>query len=199
MEQITRSLNSEIAQEGNILRGVGAVFYNGEQGSEYNLYGNVWERVSPSAFRSSLERQGEVLSTFNHDTGKPLGRTPNTLKLWIDERGLNYEIDLPNTTLGNDIKEMIRRKDIRGSSFIAGIKKAVWSEEGTKRIRTLTELDLIEVGPVTLPCYGATSGKLQLRGQELEQVQKEEMDWIAKLETERRIAKAKKLLDELTI
>lgn len=150
------------------------------------------------AFRSSIERQGEVLSTFNHDVSKPLGRTPDTLKVWIDERGLNYEIDLPNTTLGNDIKEMVRRKDIRGSSFIAAVKKSEWSDEGKKRVRTLTELDLVEVGPVTLPCYGATSGKLQLRGQELEQVQKEERDWIARMETERKIAHAKKLLKDIT-
>jgi hypothetical protein len=34
-----------------------------------------------------------------------------------DDHGLHYEIDLPDTTLGTDVAELLRRGDISGSSL----------------------------------------------------------------------------------
>lgn len=196
-EQIARSFFSEVSEEANTLTGLGTPFYNGQEGSEYNLYGNVFERISPVAFAKSLEK--EILCTFNHDISKPLGRTPNTLKVWVDEQGLKYSVDLPNTTTGNDVKEMVKRGDLRGSSFLGFVNKISWSDEGRKRIRTIEEIDLIELGPVTMPAYGATNGKLSLRSQELVEIKQEEENYVAKLETERRIERAKQLAKEMGI
>ena len=39
------------------------------------------------------------------------------LRLWTDQRGLGYEIDVPDTTAGRDILEYVRRGDVRHSSF----------------------------------------------------------------------------------
>ncbi|MCG4548531.1 HK97 family phage prohead protease [Mediterraneibacter faecis] len=44
---------------------------------------------------------------WNHDTSRPLGNTKtDTLRFNTgDTTGLNYDIDLPNNTWGNDVRE----------------------------------------------------------------------------------------------
>ena len=55
---------------------------------------------------------------FNHNwLGLPLGATDAaTFRFEIDDFGLRVEIDLPDTTLGQDIEELVRRGDVRGMS-----------------------------------------------------------------------------------
>ena len=45
----------------------------------------------------------DVKLFLNHDSGNLLGRTKSgTLQLSVDEVGLKFRCELPNTTLGND-------------------------------------------------------------------------------------------------
>ena len=54
-----------------------------------------------------------------------LGRTASgTLKLSVDDTGLIYETELPNTTLGNDVYEMVNRGDFYESSFMFTVNDA---------------------------------------------------------------------------
>lgn len=92
-------------QRSKLIREWGEVFY---------------EVIEPSAPDNVLADGGlNVIATIDHNRSKMLGRTKSgTLVLTKDSRGLKYTIELPNTTLGNDIAEMIERGDYFESSFI---------------------------------------------------------------------------------
>lgn len=79
-----------------------------------------YEVIEPSAPDNVLKDPGlNVIATVDHWREKMLGRTKSgTLVLTKDERGLKYTIEVPDTTLGNDIYEMIKRGDYFESSFI---------------------------------------------------------------------------------
>jgi phage head maturation protease len=79
------------------------------------------------------------------------------MRLSTDDVGLRYEIDLPNTNEAKSIRELVSRGDLRGSSFGFIATREDWSVEGDKEIRTLLDLDLKDVGPVTMPAYNATT------------------------------------------
>ncbi|MCB5640427.1 HK97 family phage prohead protease, partial [Erysipelatoclostridium ramosum] len=65
------------------------------------------------------ENGSEIKALWNHDTSRPLGSTKtDTLRFNMgDTTGLNYDIDLPNNTWGNDVRESVKRGDVDGSSF----------------------------------------------------------------------------------
>ena len=56
------------------------------------------EVIAPGAFARTLSENSDVRALFNHNWDNVLGRTKNgTLKLEEDERGLKFEVELPNT------------------------------------------------------------------------------------------------------
>jgi HK97 family phage prohead protease len=150
----------ELRQEGetNRLAGYAAKFYDdADSGTQYNLGRDIVERISRTAFTRALEERQDVVALFDH-SGLPLGRTSSgTMRLSTDHVGLRYEIDLPNTNEAKSIRELVSRGDLRGSSFGFVATREDWSVEGDKEIRTLLDLDLKDVGPVTMPAYNATT------------------------------------------
>ncbi|MEF7566439.1 HK97 family phage prohead protease, partial [Bacillus infantis] len=77
-----------------------------------------------------------------------------TLRLYEDDIGLRFELDLPNTTLGNDAYETIKRGDVDGVSFGFSMRKQEWDEADPDNIvRTITQADLFEISPVGFPAY----------------------------------------------
>ncbi len=102
-----------------------------------------------------------------------------TLRLSEDANGLKYEFDAPNTTLGNDLLEMIRRGDVNQSSFGFTVDDDTWEERDGKMIRTINKVKkLYDVSPVTYPAYhDATVAVRNLRQQkETEETKEEEID-----------------------
>jgi HK97 family phage prohead protease len=120
---------------------------------------DFYERIDPNAFSIVTERRGrksalETRALFNHDPNHILGRFPNTLRMTVDEQGLKYEIEMPESR--SDIVEAIQRGDIRGSSFsfILSPGGDEWSVEEGRSIRTVKSVAaLVDVGPVTYPAY----------------------------------------------
>jgi len=112
------------------------------------------EQFKKGAFAESLTNDDQ-LALWSHDTSKVLGRTKNgTLRLFEDEIGLRFELDLPNTTLGNDAYETIKRGDIDGVSFGFHMKVEEWDESDKDNIiRTISKAKLVEISPVALPAY----------------------------------------------
>lgn len=138
--------------------------------------GSFRERIQPGAFRKSLAN-GDIRAFWNHqDDELPLGRTSSgTLRLNDGEDGLDFEIDLPDTTRGRDLAVSMARNDVRGMSFGFISSRDNWSEGGT--IRTLIEADLIELSVVNDPAYSsATVGfrSLDAAKRSLEAWQKEQ-------------------------
>ena len=159
IERRTATEGVELREEGETLTAVGyaAVFDRLSQ----NLGGFV-ERIAPGAFRSTL-KQADVRALFNHEADHLLGRSSTgTLRMMEDEQGLRYEIDLPNTSLGRDVAELLRRGDISGSSFgFRTISDEFTTTEDNYPLRTLTEVALRDVGPVTFPAYTDTEASLR--------------------------------------
>lgn len=124
-----------------------------------NLGGFI-ERVKPSAFNKTI-READVRALWNHDPQYVLGRSgAGTLELSIDNSGLYYRSLLPNTSYARDLAELLERRDVRESSFTFFKVQDEWdlTEEGYPQ-RSLVEVGLIDVAPVTFPAYeDATSG-----------------------------------------
>jgi HK97 family phage prohead protease len=119
--------------------------------------GRFLEQVAPGAFSKTIREQ-DVRALFNHDRNHVLGRIKaGTLRLHEDAHGLAYEIDLPDTSVGRDVAELLRRGDVSGSSFGFRTIKESWSttktRAGNRELRTLAEAQLVDVGPVTVPAY----------------------------------------------
>lgn len=127
-----------------------------------NLGGFV-ERVDPAAFNKTLRDGGPVVARFNHEDNYLLGTTgAGTLRLSTDETGLRYEVDLPNTNAGRDVKELAERGDLQHSSFAFRTISDDWGEspEGFP-LRTLKEVALVDVAPVVSPAYRDTTTGLR--------------------------------------
>lgn len=123
------------------------------------------EKIAPGAFIRSLKTRNEIKLLWNHDTGSVLGsKRAGTLRLTEDDRGLKVSADLPNTTVGRDASELIRRGDVDAMSFGFTVPKGgdEWSADGSER--TLREIKLHEVSIVAFPAYTATAGTANVRG-----------------------------------
>lgn len=126
-----------------------------------NLGGFV-EQVAPGAFTKTLQEQ-DIRGLFNHGEDLVLGRMQaGTLRLVEDGTGLAYEIDLPDTTVGRDVAVLLERKDVSGSSFGFRTIEDEWGETDSGfPLRTLKQVALRDVGPVTFPAYADTDSALR--------------------------------------
>lgn len=149
----------------NTLTGYAAVFHReGEEGTEYRLdgVGRVVERIAPEAFERALKEEHDVRALFNHESDNLLGRSSaGTLRLSVDDIGLRYDIDLPDTQVGRDVLEYVRRGDLNGSSFAFRPLDEEARSEGDKTVYVVRDLQLIDVGPVVFPAYKATEASLR--------------------------------------
>lgn len=142
-----------------VIAGYGSVF-----NSWYPVYG-ISERVAPGAFRKTLKENPDIRGMFNHNPDFLLGRTESgTMSVWEDERGLAYEIKAdPEDPQAVSVARKIKRGDVDGSSMAFFVQGEEWKrdKDGRPTHRTITEVELIETGPVTLPASPATSAKMQ--------------------------------------
>lgn len=115
------------------------------------------ETIEPGAFVGADTT--DVRALINHDQSKILGRTSaGTLTVNIDEVGLRYELELPNTSYARDLAESLRRKDITQSSFAFSDVDDNWEERDGKWFRSITKIrKLYDVSPVTYPAYTDTT------------------------------------------
>lgn len=123
-------------------------------------YDSGWmvEYVRKGAFSRALSENQDVRALFDHDSSVVLGRrSAKTLTLAEDDKGLRFEIDLPDTQAARDLRILVERGDITGMSFGFRVIKEQWDESGPKPVRTLLDVDLLEVSVVTFPAYADTS------------------------------------------
>ncbi len=143
------------------ISGLAAVYYDGTPRTEFELGPGVVERIMPGAFDTVLgNADGDIVALFNHDRNLLLGRqSSGTLSLESTDAGLAYSIEPGNTSVGIDVVEHIKRRDVTGSSFSFRPKDEVWTVESARQINVVSVIEvehLGDVGPVTLPAYVAT-------------------------------------------
>jgi HK97 family phage prohead protease len=175
-----RSFAAEFAAERRTIGGYAAKFNK----SSGNL-GGFTERVAPTAFnRSRGNGFPDVRARYNHNDNMLLGTTNSrTLRLDIDEVGLVYDVDVPESRA--DVYELVLRGDVNKSSFAFRVRGADggddWglSEDGegdewglsdqNYPQRTLLSVDLIDVAPVSIPpAYPDTSSGLRSLARHME-------------------------------
>lgn len=130
------------------LEGYAAVF-----GVETRI-GDFAETIRAGAFAASLASGRDVLALADHDASRVLGRTKSgTLRLSEDTRGLQFSLDMPDTTAARDLLALAERGDIGGASFGFKAKAEHW--QGNRR--ELREIDLHEISIVqSWPAYSDT-------------------------------------------
>ncbi len=119
--------------------------------------GEFTETVKAGAFRRSLITP-DVRALYDHERQAILGRTPNTLRLSEDAKGLAFELDLPDTTLGRDLAVLVERGDVGGCSF--GFRCATggdrWETRNGRMYRELLDVELHEITLTAWPAYRET-------------------------------------------
>src|SRR5580765_670123 len=121
----------------------------------------VEEIIKPGAFDRAIREKQDVRALFNHDPNYILGRTTaGTLSLKEDKRGLYFDNTPPDTQVGRDVRTSIDRGDISGCSFAFEVLKQTRTEEMVDKqlivTRTVEDVNLYDVGPVTYPAYEST-------------------------------------------
>jgi HK97 family phage prohead protease len=135
------------------------------------------EIIKPNAVTQETIDKSDVFCRFNHDEEKVLARSNHgkgSLSLKIDDRGLKYSFDVPNTDLGNTLLEYINRGEIDSSSFAFAVSpdegSDYWYKDNSGIIhREINKIDyLVDVSPVWYPAYTETTVNL-LSSRALEQ------------------------------
>ncbi len=120
------------------------------------------EVILPGAFDRTLRDNLDIRALVQHDSAMVIGRTKaKTLALRTDTKGLFSEIDPPDTQVGRDTVESIRRGDIDGMSIGFIVRTDNWKLVDGWDYREISDIDLIEVSPVTFPQYTGTSAQVR--------------------------------------
>jgi HK97 family phage prohead protease len=126
------------------------------------------ETIARGAFRKALSAGNNVPLLWQHDKNQVLATTQSgNLRLKEDGKGLFVEANLPDTTLGRDVREMISRGDVRGMSY--GIQTAredskVSRKDGVIHRSIANVRRLIDVTLTWEPAYPDTSVELRTLG-----------------------------------
>lgn len=110
--------------------------------------GGFVEEIDPHAFDGVDTSDVKLL--YNHNSGDILARTSaDTLTLTVDDKGLEFEASIPETTLGNDTITNIENRNVQGMSFGFTIDDEDWinQSDGTllhiiRKVGKLYELSL---------------------------------------------------------
>lgn len=153
----TQILRLRAELKGNTLSGHASVY---EQ--ETYINGEGYEVIGRGAFDDVLKDEStDVRALFNHDASMLLGRQgAGTLRLSSDSEGLAFDVDLPDTQLGRDVRVLLERGDLDGASFgwIADEYETNKRSEGDLVRRHTRIKRLVDVSVVTFPAYqGATA------------------------------------------
>ena len=141
------------------LTGVPIVF---DQWTEINGWeGRFKERIAPGALTKTLAERGDKVKVlYNHGYDPQIGEKPLGKPSVMDVRseGLYVEVPLADTSYNKDLEALIDVGALDGMSFRFGVVADEWEERDSELPeRTITELRLYELGPVTFPAYEATT------------------------------------------
>lgn len=160
MKKEIRQINGKFSINDRTVEGYGAVFENPSE--------NIgWiETIHRGAITEDTIKESDVFALFNHSDDKVLARCKNgtgSLLLEVDDNGLRYMFDAPNTALGNELLEYLQRGDINQSSFAFAIDKKDkdaerWYKKDGIIYRDIYKIaKLYDVSPVFQPAYSQTS------------------------------------------
>ena len=123
--------------------------------------GGFKEKVDPGTFTKTI-KGNDIRALKNHNDDYVLGRNKSeTLALTEDKHGLAVDIIPPDTQWAKDLMISIDRGDIDQMSFGFSTISDRWETKDGIEIRTLEEVRLFDVSPVTFPAYPDTEVALR--------------------------------------
>ncbi|WP_052067977.1 HK97 family phage prohead protease [Rhodococcoides fascians] len=157
--------------DGRNLTGYGAVFNQDIEISSWE--GSFTERIQKGAFRKTLSERTPVVQ-FDHGRDSRVGSVPiaKIEELKEDSQGLFIRARLFDNPLVEPVRQAIEAQAISGMSFKFRVLGEVWRDPKGRRVsgaelerllstgtltRTITEVQLAELGPVVFPAYAGTS------------------------------------------
>lgn len=122
------------------------------------------EVIERGAIDDALIQRSDVKARLEHEFNRMMARSKNgkgTLTLELDDTGLKYRFEAPNTIEGNYCIEMIERGNIDGSSFaFISLRNSIeWTKmDNTMWLRTIKKIDgLYDISVTGDPAYSQTS------------------------------------------
>lgn len=125
----------------------------------------IQETIKRGAITQELLERCDIKALLEHDKSRLLARCnagAGSLTLTVDEIGVKYRFEAPNTVAGSDAVEYVKRGDLFGSSFAyyCDESKDVTYEKRSDGVYTRTVNCIRYVGDVSIvsdPAYLSTS------------------------------------------
>lgn len=172
MREIRNNEQINSSSENRHVSGYAVVF-----NSESKDLGGFTEIISRSAISQETLDNSDILFLLDHNKNRGiLARSKNgngSLKMEIDDRGVKFSFEAPETSLGEEILIGLRRGDISQCSFAFTVAEDRWEKRSDGSIlRTIENInELYDMSLVFNPAYDATIA-VNKRG--LEELMKEE-------------------------
>ena len=127
---------SDVDENLGIVKGYGSIFGNVDSDNDI---------IEKGAYARTIKNNGSrVKYLYQHDITKPIGRMK---ELFEDAKGLGFVAEIPKTTFGNEVLELMKYNVIDENSVgILPVKKD-YNEDG---VRMIKEAKLFEISAVTL-------------------------------------------------
>lgn len=162
-----RNITTEIRNVEDNSRRISGLAIPSESRSEL-LYGEFYETIAKDALNEDLINNNDIKLYLNHDASQgTYARSKfgeGSLRLFVTDRGIEFETELPNTAFGDALLEGIRRGDFDALSFAFAPEEDEWeeNEDGTynRTIRSISFLDEISLLSCA-PAYEQTEVKLR--------------------------------------
>lgn len=124
------------------------------------------EIIHRGAITEETINNSDIFALLNHNENTVLARSNHgtgSLSLKVDEQGVFYEFEAPNTVNGDELLEHIKRGEISQSSFAFSVAPDDGAEKWTKRADGVVQRDiykvarLYDISPVYQPAYIQTT------------------------------------------
>lgn len=152
-------INSEELRSSNVDSSIGQI----------EGYAIVWDTPSTNLPFTEIIQEGaldgvdlsKTIALYDHDFANVLGRADaDTLELNVDEHGLHFVLEIPDTTLGHDVYTNIKNGNLRGLSFRFTIADngERWQHVNGQPTRVISKIETMrEISLVSVPAYDDTS------------------------------------------
>ena len=162
-----RNITTEIRNVEDNSRRISGLAIPSESRSEL-LYGEFYETIAKDALNEDLINNNDIKLYLNHDASQgTYARSKfgeGSLRLFVTDRGIEFETELPNTAFGDALLEGIRRGDFDALSFAFAPEEDEWEDNGdgtyNRTIRSISFLDEISLLSCA-PAYEQTEVKLR--------------------------------------
>lgn len=129
-------------------------------------FGQFIEIIDKNAVTKDVFNRSYPISLNTHQLDQVLGSAvAGTLRFSVDDQGVNYEVDVPDTTYGRDLMISVERGDIAGSSFGFSVRShkddGIYNDLPVRRILEFEQI--LEFSPTAIPAYRNSTVSLRAK------------------------------------